>query len=147
MVVFTALSYYNSCNNLQNNFTTPLPFIALAEHLSKMEIFQKLFEKLILNGLTVGIGLPWIMQVRCASLLSPEWTRSVSSSISGGSSNEIYTNKNKAPISFCNKFDDKINHFTYIKLVAWYLLLLFAFQHRCEPRKCRFQPHDGPQLQ
>ena len=38
---------------------------------------------------TVGFGFPWMMQVRCASLFSPECTRSVSSSISGGSENEL----------------------------------------------------------
>ena len=37
------------------------------------------------NWLTDGIGLPCIRHVRWASLFSPEWTRSVSSSISGGS--------------------------------------------------------------
>ena len=37
------------------------------------------------NSLTDGIGLPCMRQVRWASLFSPEWTRSVSNSISGGS--------------------------------------------------------------
>ena len=40
---------------------------------------------LIGDQLTDGMGLPCIRQVRWASLFSPECTRSVSSSISGGS--------------------------------------------------------------
>ena len=44
--------------------------------------FQK---KKIQNKLTEGVGFPWMIHVRWASLFSPEWTLSVSSSISGGS--------------------------------------------------------------
>ena len=39
----------------------------------------------IQNKLTEGVGFPWMIHVRWASLFSPEWTLSVSSSISGGS--------------------------------------------------------------
>ena len=41
-----------------------------------------MFKKKIL---TVGFGFPFTMQVKCASLLSPEWTLLVDNSISGGS--------------------------------------------------------------
>ena len=92
--LFTTLNislYQIKCNMLSKSSKWELGFV---HYITKFTILRFVISKFectyfqrqkIQNKLTEGVGFPWMIHVRWASLFSPEWTLSVSSSISGGS--------------------------------------------------------------
>ena len=119
--------------HLVSNYSLSYRFNVFKSH-SKSNNLQilrcRLSSNLILNRPTVGVGFPCIRHVKCASLFSPEWTLSVSSSISGGSVEESIK-------SYCinlnfwwnllnmRLINDQKMSITYIILGDWFVPLPF----------------------